>query len=436
MPFGKKRDILNSYEIDFDRVYNLSIKPAAEAACIEVIRADEERSGGIIHVPMYERLLLAEIVIADLTLLNPNVFYELGVRHCAKPRSTFLIYAKDYQLPFDVHMIRAIPYDLEKGWLPDNEANRLKTELQKRLEDAATTTAGIDSPLFQLVQKFPGISIPHEVTETFRDRAKYIDTIREELYSARHVEDHKVATNKMKEIENGLSTFNLSHSELFVDLLLSYRDVNAYDEMISLVNRLPDEIKGIITVQEQYAFALNRRNGSGDRVTAVKILRGIIDDHGCSPETCGLLARVYKDLYIGAGDQKASAFLDEAITWYLRGFEADPRDYYPGINACTLMFVKGDKESLDRLLPSVVFAIARRGGIESQDYWDVAAALEAAVLAEDWVNATRALKRLLILDAPSWNRATTLNNLKLILDARLLAGLSNTDLIAVIDQLK
>jgi len=100
------------------------------------------------------------------------------------------------------------------------------------------------------------------------------------------------------------------------------------------------------------------------------------------------------------------------------------------------MFVKGDKESLDRLLPSVVFAIARRGGIESQDYWDVAAALEAAVLAEDWVNATRALKRLLILDAPSWNRATTLNNLKLILDARLLAGLSNTDLIAVIDQLK
>jgi len=51
-----------------------------------VIRADEERGGGIIHKPMYERLLLAEIVIADLTFASANVFSELGVRHAARPR--------------------------------------------------------------------------------------------------------------------------------------------------------------------------------------------------------------------------------------------------------------------------------------------------------------------------------------------------------------
>ena len=122
MPFGKKADPTGSYDIDFDYVYETAIKPVAVKADLEVIRADEERSGGIIHIPMFERLLLAEIVIADLTLLNANVFYELGVRHCAKPRTTILIYAKENQLPFDVHMIRAIPYTLDKGILSDESA--------------------------------------------------------------------------------------------------------------------------------------------------------------------------------------------------------------------------------------------------------------------------------------------------------------------------
>ena len=87
MPFGRKRDPSGLLEIDFDAIYNRAIIPAAAAADVEVIRADEERGGGLIHKPMYERLLLAEIVIADLTFANANVFYELGVRHAAKPRS-------------------------------------------------------------------------------------------------------------------------------------------------------------------------------------------------------------------------------------------------------------------------------------------------------------------------------------------------------------
>ncbi len=114
MPFGKKK-APGGYEIDFDRVYQNAIKPAGEAADLEVIRADEERTGGIIHVPMFERLLLSEVVIADLSIANPNVFYELGVRHAAKPRATVLIFGQEAagnQLPFDVQLMRALPYTL------------------------------------------------------------------------------------------------------------------------------------------------------------------------------------------------------------------------------------------------------------------------------------------------------------------------------------
>ncbi len=84
MPFGKKPDG-SGRSIDFDAVYANVIAPAIEAADLEPLRADEEQSGGIIHKAMFERLLLCEYAVADLTTANPNVFYELGVRHALRP---------------------------------------------------------------------------------------------------------------------------------------------------------------------------------------------------------------------------------------------------------------------------------------------------------------------------------------------------------------
>src|SRR5262249_51902357 len=61
----------------------------------------------------------------------------------------------------------------------------------------------------------------------------------------------------------------------------------------------------------------------------------------------------------------ATAALDDAISAYTKGFEFDPRDHYPGINAISLLIQKGDAEALkevERLVPLVTFAVARRGG--------------------------------------------------------------------------
>ena len=71
MPFGKKKDPSSGVEIDFDQVYGEAIRPAILAAGLEAIRGDEERTGGIIHVPMFGRLLLSEYLVADLTLDPP-----------------------------------------------------------------------------------------------------------------------------------------------------------------------------------------------------------------------------------------------------------------------------------------------------------------------------------------------------------------------------
>jgi hypothetical protein len=136
MPFGKKQDLASRTEIDFDHIYNTAIKPAIKEAGLEAIRDDEERNGGIIHIAMFARLLLSEYVIADMTLANPNVFYELGIRHAAKPYKTVPIFANVYPLPFDITMVRSIPYNLENCILTEKGAENLRYELKKRLDQA------------------------------------------------------------------------------------------------------------------------------------------------------------------------------------------------------------------------------------------------------------------------------------------------------------
>src|SRR5215510_13830602 len=66
--------------IDFNRVYKAYIGPALEMAGLEPFRADEEERAGDIIPDMFQELLVADLVVADLTIDNPNVWYELGVR--------------------------------------------------------------------------------------------------------------------------------------------------------------------------------------------------------------------------------------------------------------------------------------------------------------------------------------------------------------------
>ena len=79
---------------------------------MECVRADEERVGGIIHKPMFERLLLCEYAVADLSMANANVYYELGIRHATRPWSTVLLFREGFRLPFDAALLRAMPYQL------------------------------------------------------------------------------------------------------------------------------------------------------------------------------------------------------------------------------------------------------------------------------------------------------------------------------------
>jgi hypothetical protein len=90
MPFGSKPD-RNGQMVDFNRVFAEYIAPAVEAAGMTVFRADEEIRAGDIRNDMFQELLMADLVVADLTIDNPNVWYELGVRHALRARGVILV---------------------------------------------------------------------------------------------------------------------------------------------------------------------------------------------------------------------------------------------------------------------------------------------------------------------------------------------------------
>jgi hypothetical protein len=106
MGFGKKTAFETGRTLDLDKSYRNMIKPAVEAAGLKCVRADEIVHSGLIDVPMYEQLLNADVVVADLSTSNKNAFYELGVRHALRPYTTVVI-AEDgiKAFPFDVNHV-------------------------------------------------------------------------------------------------------------------------------------------------------------------------------------------------------------------------------------------------------------------------------------------------------------------------------------------
>jgi len=414
MPFGKKPGAGGAI-IDFDAVYQDLIRPAVEAANLAPLRADEEQAGGIIHKPMFERLILCDFAVADLTTANANVFYELGVRHAVKPATTMLLFAADgTRLPFDVGPLRTLRYRLGADGRPADVAGDAAS-LTKLL--AAIKQGDVDSPVYQLVEGFPDIQ--HIRTDVFRDQVEDSARIKDALAAARELKgDARVAATRA--IEQGLGALDRAEAGVLVDLLLSYRAATAWKDMIRLAGAMPEPLRRSTLVQEQFAIALNR---DGDGAKAEQVLLDLIGTRGPSSEAYGLLGRLYKDRFEGATQQGekilARGLLDKAIEAYLKGFETDWRDAYPGINAATLMTLRAPPDPrLGALLPVVRYAVERKIASGKPDYWDHATMLELAVLAKDEGGAFDALGNAAAAIREPWEPETTARNVRLIRKAR------------------
>jgi tetratricopeptide (TPR) repeat protein len=418
MPFGKKTDAAGA-TVDFDSVYRELIRPAIEASGLDPLRADEEMSGGIIHKPMFERLIFCDFAVADLTTANANVFYELGIRHAVRPCTTVMLFAEGGRLPFDVALLRALPYRLSADGTPDRVEDDMQAlvarleEAQRQSKAAADPKEACDSPIYQLVEDYPDID--HTKTDTFRDRVQYSNEMKQRLAAAR-----KDGVEALRAVEQQLGDIAAQESGVIVDLFLSYRSASAWADMVSLAERMSKPLASTVMVQEQLALALNRA-GRGEE--AERVLRELLEKRGASSETYGILGRVYKDRWEkalkGGNNFLAKGALKKAVEEYLRGFEADWRDAYPGVNAVTLMELSEPPDPrAQTLVPVVAYAVERKIATGKPDYWDYATRLELAVLAKDEERANDAAASALAVLRESWEAETTARNLRLIREAR------------------
>jgi MAP3K TRAFs-binding domain len=441
MPFGKKPDPAGGADIDFNRIYEAALRPGIEDAGMLPVRADEEQLGGIIHQAMYERLLLCDFAVADLTTGNGNVLYELGIRHAARPRTTLTVYAAQKPLPFDVAMLRTQLYELGEGnSFPDAKADALRQQVREQLavlRQLARGQRAPDSPLFQLVRGWNPAPLGLDAAESFQEQLKAHEQVKRRLNDVRAASNDQArqpqAAAKLVQIRQEVLDSGTTDAGVLTSLMLGYRGLSDWTGMIEVYDQLPELLQRQVAVRQQLAFAYNRRAEDGhdpvDRERALEILLDLHQEQGPTSETSGLIGRIYKSQWLEAQADgqliKARGYLKEAIAAYVGGFKTDWREVYPGINAVTLLDVQGDRESLelkDRLLPVVRFAVEQRLLAPAADYWDHATLLEIAVLENDADQAADALVKVLTTFTEKWQPKSTADNLRIIEQARTKRG--------------
>jgi hypothetical protein len=368
MPFGRKTDSSGT-EIDFDLVYQELIKPAAESAGLACMRADELRFGAFIHKAVFSAVLGSDVMIADITTLNANVFYELGLRHATRRGMTILVMAQGSSAPFNIsysQIVRYNPVDLrEEHWLREKLAERIKG-----------VQIEVDSPLFEF---FPDlrVQLPSELVTPESRRRIYPEHISTRLATAEKLTSRDERVAAVVGAESAAKQTPELDPTVYLNLLKAYRDDSAWNEMIRMVDSLAPEIAKDPAIVQLLALALNRRAQSGDQDRAIAAMKESVAATGGDAESFGILGRIYKDRY---ATNKDFADLHAAIGYYKKGFELQPTDFYTGLNAVTLLAQSPEpssRDELENMLPNVRRSVEARITPDAPPgYWELSAALQ------------------------------------------------------------
>jgi len=402
--------------LDFDAVYELIVRPAVQICGMEAYRLAEHETDLIGERDLEALVLLSSHVVVDLTQAAPHTYFHLGQRDTLIGRNTTLIAVDGARLAGEFPGRHILRYSVSPNGSPSNPADAIDALTQSLRQPSIEPHV---NSLVTLVNGLPPGPIERLKTDVFRDRVTYPLSLKSKLAAARESRD----VNGLRTLRDELMSLEESQipvsGAVLIDLLLSFRAVGQWQEMVNLHSVLPAYLREATLVREQYAFASNRLGCSAE---AEAVLCELIRERGPSSETCGLLGRVYKDRWNEARcDRPADAHvhLRQAIDAYRLGFESDWRDAYPGINAVTLMELN-DPPDPDRLklLPIVRYAVERRLSSGEADYWDHATVLELAMLARDEATAREAICEAITLVREPWEPETTANNLRLIYDVR------------------
>ncbi len=308
MGFGTKTDFQQQKSYDLDKSYRIIIRKAVEEAGLECIRADDIIHSGIIDKPMYELLLGADVVVADLSTSNANAIYELGIRHALRPHTTIVIAEKNFKFPFDISHLLIRPYNHLGEGIDAEDAEAARDSLKKAIQELVDK-AESDSPVYTF--------LPNLCEPTLKEAAQALAA--------------------------GADAVPKPPDDQTVSLLMKmFRDARAQSNWAGAkmaLEQLKIKMPGDPFVVQQLALA-TYKGKQPDAKTALADARGILlelqPDTTNDPETLGIWGAIHKRMW--ELDSKRED-LDEAIRSYGKGFNLKD-DFYNGINYAFVLNVR------------------------------------------------------------------------------------------------
>jgi len=367
-PFGKKKDA-NGNEIDFDEVERVLIAPALERLGVEGGTTIDIIEAGNIRVDMFRRLLMADLVVADLSVHNANVFYELGIRHALRNCHTFLLRCAADSFPFDLQTDRYFVY---KSADPKASLDAL-TEAIGRTIDSQTK----DSPVFMSLP-----SLKEQDTSNFvpvpLDFGEEVDR----AASARQAGDLELLAAEVKGLEWGAVGLRTVGRAQFK--LKAFAGAKQTWEAVRRIEPLDLEANIMLGTVHQRLGDLTQSTQALERALKAEHI-----ERKDRAEAYALLGRNAKTQWqlewrsAAPEERQAKAlrsrYLQDALDNYERAFEEDFNHFYAGLNALAMLTVLVELAAAQPKVWAGRFKTPKKAEEELDELRSHAAKLAAAV---------------------------------------------------------
>lgn len=304
MGFGEKTNYKTGHTFNLDKTYKNIIKPVFEDLDFLCFRADEIPNAGNIDVIMYENILKADFVVADISTLNPNAFYELGIRHALKKNTTIIIAENGTEFPFDVNHNTIDMYEHLGSDIGVDEAKRFKTHLKDKVK-ALLDNPKTDSPVYTY--------LPNLETPTFTEE-------------------------EIEELKNEIDEESTSVAD-FIEIAETAKNNQEYITAIHFLKKARERYPNNDFINQRLilnTYKSKKPNEESSLLSAEKLLKNLNIDITTDPETLGLAGAIYKRLY---AINNEDIYLEKALWNYSKGFYVK-QDYYNGINLIYLLLLK------------------------------------------------------------------------------------------------
>ena len=414
MPYGRKPTQAEAgrgpAEIDFNALWDRGYVPTIKALGYEPVRADQD-TGGLIVSQMLERIYFADLVLADMTIPNGNVYYEVGIRHAAQKTGCVLLAADWSKQLFDVVQMRTIRYPLAEGNITEATAAAFQTAIGDHIKSLCV---GI-SPMHQSIPGYPSNVDPRKATTT-RDQMAELAAFQTEVRAVRAAppkERMQRAQDLIARKGNPPATYSMA-----LALLMLLRDSAStaanWTVLLDFVRKLPPRFADEPEIQENRAFAAAQ---AGNDVQAIAELETLIDLIGPTPERLGLLGGRYKRLanVAAASEAERRQALDKAIGYYEQGMELDLNAYYCSSNLPRLYRKRakpGDDERAQTVLRLAIAACERARRLQVADEWVRPTLLGTAFDLGDPDKAEELADAIVAEGAPKWKVNSVLHDLE------------------------